>query len=100
MRFALMVLLTALWGVQQVVIKLTANDVTPLMQAGIRSIVATVLVLAGQRISGSALWQRDGTLWAGSSRACCSAASSSSSMPASSTRRHRGWRSSSTWRRC
>jgi len=63
--FALMVLLTALWGVQPVIIKLVANDVTPLMQAGIRSIVATVLVLtwaAHQRIS---VWQRDGTLWAG-----------------------------------
>jgi len=63
--FALMVLLTALWGVQPVFIKLVANDVTPLMQAGIRSIVATVLVLtwaAHQRIS---VWQRDGTLWAG-----------------------------------
>jgi len=63
--FALMVLLTALWGVQPVFIKLVANDVTPLMQAGIRSIVATGLVLtwaAHQRIS---VWQRDGTLWAG-----------------------------------
>jgi drug/metabolite transporter (DMT)-like permease len=63
--FALMVLLTALWGVPPVIIKLTANDVTPLMQAGIRSIVATVLVLAWAAHRGISLWQRDGTLWPG-----------------------------------
>jgi uncharacterized membrane protein len=63
--FALMVLLTALWGVPPVIIKLTANDVTPLMQAGIRSIVATALVLAWAAHQRISLWQRDGTLWAG-----------------------------------
>jgi drug/metabolite transporter (DMT)-like permease len=63
--YALMVLLTALWGVQQVVIKLTANDVSLVMQAGIRSIIATVLVLAWAAYKGVALWRSDGTLWAG-----------------------------------
>jgi drug/metabolite transporter (DMT)-like permease len=63
--FALMVLLTALWGVQPVIIKLVANDVTPLMQAGIRSIVATVLVLAWAAHQRISVWRRDGTLWAG-----------------------------------
>jgi len=63
--FGLMVLLTALWGVQQVVIKLTANDISFVMQAGIRSIIATVLVLAWAAYKGVALWRRDGTLWAG-----------------------------------
>ena len=63
--FALMVLLTALWGVQQVVIKLTANDISLVMQAGIRSIVATVLVLGWAASKRIALWERDGTLWPG-----------------------------------
>ena len=63
--FALMVLLTALWGVQQVVIKLTANDISLVMQAGIRSIIATVLVLGWAASKGISLWRRDGTLWAG-----------------------------------
>jgi drug/metabolite transporter (DMT)-like permease len=63
--FSVMVLCTALWGFQQVVIKLTAADVSLVMQAGIRSIVATVLLLAwvlGRRID---LWRRDGTFWPG-----------------------------------
>ena len=63
--YALMVLLTALWGVQQVVIKLTANDISLVMQAGIRSIIATVLVLGWAAYKGISLWRRDGTLWAG-----------------------------------
>src|SRR5436190_4882369 len=63
--FGLMVLLTALWGVQQVVIKLTANDISLVMQAGIRSIIATVLVLGWAASKGISLWRRDGTLWAG-----------------------------------
>jgi drug/metabolite transporter (DMT)-like permease len=63
--YSLMVLLTALWGVQQVVIKLTANDISLVMQAGIRSILATVLVLGWAAYKGIALWRRDGTLWAG-----------------------------------
>jgi len=63
--FALMLLLTALWGVQQVVIKLTANDVSFVMQAGIRSIIATVLVLGWAASKRIALWERDGTLWPG-----------------------------------
>ena len=63
--FAVMVLLTALWGAQQVVIKLTANDISLVMQAGIRSIIATVLVLGWAAARRVALWERDGTLWHG-----------------------------------
>src|SRR5882762_4051435 len=44
---SLMVLLTALWGFQQVAIKTIAADVSPVMQAAIRSILATVLLFAG-----------------------------------------------------
>ena len=63
--FSLMVLLTALWGVQQVVIKLTAPAVSLVMQAGIRSIVATLLVLAWAAYRRIPLWARDGTLGPG-----------------------------------
>src|SRR6266850_936458 len=62
---SLMVLLTALWGFQQVSIKVIAADVSPLMQAAIRSILAGVLLLAWARVRGIALFQRDGTGWAG-----------------------------------
>jgi drug/metabolite transporter (DMT)-like permease len=63
--FALMVLLTALWGFQQITIKVSAADVSLVMQAALRSIVATVLLLAWARLRGIALFDRDGTLWPG-----------------------------------
>jgi len=62
---SVMVLLTALWGFQQVTIKLIAADVSLVMQAAIRSIVATALLLAWARIHRLALFERDGTLVAG-----------------------------------
>lgn len=63
--YSLMVLLTALWGFQQVTIKVIADDVSFLAQAAIRSIVATVLVVAWARLRGTPLFERDGTLKAG-----------------------------------
>jgi drug/metabolite transporter (DMT)-like permease len=63
--FSVLVALTALWGFQQVVIKLTAPDVSLVMQAGIRSITATVLLLVWARVRAIALFRRDGTLAAG-----------------------------------
>lgn len=63
--YALMVLLTALWGFQQVTIKLIAADVSFVMQAAIRSIVAALLLLAWARLRAVALFGRDGTLGAG-----------------------------------
>lgn len=63
--FALMLGLTALWGFQQVAIKLTAPDVSLVMQAGIRSLIATALLLAWSRWRGTPLFGRDGTLGAG-----------------------------------
>ena len=63
--YSLMVLLTALWGFQQVTIKVIVDDVSLLAQAAIRSIVATVLVIAWARVRGTPLFERDGTLKAG-----------------------------------
>lgn len=60
-----MVLLTALWGFQQVTVKWIAGDVSFVMQAAIRSILATLILLAWARMRGIALFGRDGTLWAG-----------------------------------
>jgi drug/metabolite transporter (DMT)-like permease len=63
--FATLLLLTALWGFQQVAIKWIAADVSLVMQAAIRSVVATVLLLAWMRLRKQAVFDRDGTLWAG-----------------------------------
>jgi drug/metabolite transporter (DMT)-like permease len=63
--FGVMVLCTALWGFQQVVIKLTAADISYVMQAGIRSIIATVLVLFWISLKKMPLWDKDKTLWPG-----------------------------------
>jgi len=63
--FGIMVLCTALWGFQQVAIKLAAHDVSLVMQAGIRSIVAACLLFVWARVRGIALFRRDGTLLPG-----------------------------------
>jgi drug/metabolite transporter (DMT)-like permease len=63
--YAVMLLLTALWGFHQVTIKWIAAEVSLVMQAGIRSVVATLLLLAWARLRGIALFTSDGTLGAG-----------------------------------
>ena len=60
-----MLVLTSLWGFQQVAIKLTAADVSFVMQAGIRSILATGLLLAWCFATKQVLFRNDGTLWPG-----------------------------------
>ena len=60
-----MLALTALWGFQQVTVKWIAADVSLVMQAGLRSIVATVLLLGWARLRGLALFTADGTARAG-----------------------------------
>ena len=60
--YALMLALTALWGFQQVTVKWIAHDVSLVMQAAIRSILAALLLLAWTRLRGIALFGRDGTL--------------------------------------
>ncbi len=62
---SVMVLLTGLWGFQQVAIKLTAPDVSLVMQAAIRSGIATLLVLVWAWARDIALFSRDGTFWPG-----------------------------------
>jgi drug/metabolite transporter (DMT)-like permease len=60
-----MAVLCMLWGFQQVTIKVAAPDVSLVMQAGIRSVLATVLLLGWARARGIPLFDRDGTLAAG-----------------------------------
>jgi len=59
---AAMLVLTALWGFQQVAIKLALHGVSPVMQGAIRSTVAFALLVAWSRWRGIALGARDGTL--------------------------------------
>jgi drug/metabolite transporter (DMT)-like permease len=61
----LMLGLTALWGFQQVTVKWIAADVSLVMQAALRSIVATVLLLVWCAVRKEDLFQRDKTLAAG-----------------------------------
>jgi len=63
--FSMMLALTALWGFQQVAIKLTAPDVSLVMQAALRTALAAALLVAWARWRGIALLSRDGTLAAG-----------------------------------
>lgn len=63
--FATMVLCCFIWGFTQVTIKLAAADVSPVMQSGLRSMLATVLLFGWTRLRGIPLFDRDGTLKAG-----------------------------------
>jgi drug/metabolite transporter (DMT)-like permease len=62
---SVMLLLCFCWGFAHVVAKLTAPGVSLVMQSGLRSGIATVLLLAWSRRRGVPLFERDGTLWAG-----------------------------------
>jgi drug/metabolite transporter (DMT)-like permease len=62
---SVMLLLTALWGFQQVTIKWIAADVSFVAQAAIRSIVATALLLLWCRLKNQTLFAKDGTVLAG-----------------------------------
>jgi drug/metabolite transporter (DMT)-like permease len=61
----LMIALCAVWGFQQVAIKGANASFPPLLQAGIRSTIATVLVWLWTRSRGVALFRRDDTLASG-----------------------------------
>lgn len=60
--FALMALLCAVWGLQQVAIKLAIGGVSPVFQVGLRSLGAALLVFAWARWRGLPLGQTDGSL--------------------------------------
>jgi drug/metabolite transporter (DMT)-like permease len=58
----LMTALSASWGVNQVAIKVANADISPLLQAGLRSGGAAILVLAWSSLRGDRLLERDGSL--------------------------------------
>jgi len=60
-----MLVLCALWGFQQVAIKLAAHGVSLVMQGAIRSAIGLALLLAWAALRRVRLFERDGTLWAG-----------------------------------
>lgn len=65
MAVAVIVLLCMSWGFNHVAVKLALHDVPPMLQATIRSIVATVLVAGWCVVRRIPLFRRDGTLLAG-----------------------------------
>lgn len=55
----------ACWGVNQVAIKVANAGIPPLLQVGVRSLLAGALVFAWAAARGIKLFERDGTLWPG-----------------------------------
>lgn len=62
---SMMVVLCMCWGFNQIAIKIAAAGISPIMQAGLRSIVATLLLLAWAQLRRIPLFGRDGTLGGG-----------------------------------
>ena len=62
---AMIVTCCAIWGLAQVAAKVTLAQVPPLLQAGVRSLGAAVLLLAWARWRGLPMFTRDGTAPAG-----------------------------------
>ena len=57
-----MILLCATWGYQQVSIKIASEGISPVLQSGLRSAIALLLLTLWARWRGLAFWQHDGTL--------------------------------------
>lgn len=62
LAIVMMVVLCTIWGLQQAAIKVANAGISPLWQAGLRSLGATLLVLAWARLRGVRLSEADGTL--------------------------------------
>ncbi len=63
--FVVLLMCCVIWGVSQVAAKLTLVEVPPLLQAGLRSVGAALLLLLWSRWRGLRMWGRDGTSTAG-----------------------------------
>lgn len=61
----LLVVLCVSWGMQQTVIKLTVPDISPVMQAALRSVVAAAAVWLWMLARRQPVFGRDGTFWWG-----------------------------------
>src|SRR5262245_43719116 len=60
-----MVVLCICWGLQQVAVKMAAPDLDPVMQLGLRSLLAAALVYGVMRWQGHRISPRDRTWWPG-----------------------------------
>jgi len=65
LALSMMIVLCMCWGFQQITIKVAAAGISPIMQAGLRSIIATALLLAWAQLRGIRLFGRDGTIKGG-----------------------------------
>jgi drug/metabolite transporter (DMT)-like permease len=61
----ILVILCASWALQQVTIKVVSQGVSPVLQSGIRSIGAMILILIWMKVRREPILERDGTLWWG-----------------------------------
>jgi len=61
----LLTILCASWGLQQVTIKIANQGVSPVLQSGIRSIGAAILVLIWMAARREPIFKKDCTLWWG-----------------------------------
>lgn len=62
---AILVVLCSSWALQQVAIKIAYQGVSPILQSGIRSVGATILVWLWMAVRRESILKRDGTLWWG-----------------------------------
>ena len=65
LAFSVMFALCLTWGFNQVLAKTANAGISPVMQAGLRSVGATILVWAWASLRGVRLFRRDGSLWPG-----------------------------------
>ncbi|TNF53705.1 MAG: DMT family transporter [Gammaproteobacteria bacterium] len=65
LAIGLMVVLCTIWGLQQVAIKVANAGISPVWQAGLRSLGATALIGLWALARGVRLFERDGTGWPG-----------------------------------
>ncbi|WP_084612668.1 DMT family transporter [Pseudogulbenkiania sp. MAI-1] len=62
---SIMGVLCFIWALQQVALKFTANDISPMLQIALRAGIATILVAITMRIKGESITFRDGTFYPG-----------------------------------
>ncbi len=65
LAIGILVLCCMFWGLQQILVKMILPEVPPVMQAALRCVGATLLLFVWCRWRGIALFERDGSLWAG-----------------------------------
>ncbi|MBB1487411.1 DMT family transporter [Oceanospirillum sediminis] len=59
LAISILTLLCMVFGLQQIAVKLTLPDISPVMQAGLRSVAATFLLVAWMKYKGETIFQRD-----------------------------------------